>query len=74
MRKDEKGNDVPATLGEYRDLCAVIGGAGCRAVEFLDGRIAKASNGVDEEVIAADSQMRMLLMPMLAKAADEGKD
>lgn len=26
MRTDEGGNPCPATLGEYRDLCAAIGG------------------------------------------------
>lgn len=63
MRKDEDGNECPATLGEYRDLCRAIGGAECRAVKFLDERIEK--EGRDAEVVAADSQMRMLLMKML---------
>lgn len=63
MRTDEAGQPCPATLGEYRDLCAAIGGPKCKAVKFLDERIAK--DGRDEEVIAADSQMRLLLMPML---------
>lgn len=65
MRKDEEGNECPATLGEYRDLCAAIGGAECPAVTFLDKKIAASVRGRDEEVIAPDSQMRMLLMPML---------
>ena len=63
MRKDENGDPCPATLGEYRDLCAAIGGEKCKAVAFLDGKIAKS--GRDEEVITPDSQVRMLLMPML---------
>lgn len=63
MRKDENGDPCPATLGEYRDLCVAIGGVGCRAVRFLDERIAE--QGRDEPVVAADSQMRALLMPML---------
>ena len=65
MRKDEEGNQVPSTLGEYRKMCAAIGGDGCKAVKFLDGKIAESPNGEAEEVIAADSQMRALLMPML---------
>ena len=63
MRKDESGNDCPSTLGEYRALCAAFGGEECRAVKFLDEKIAKSHE--DEAVIAPDSQMRMLLMPML---------
>lgn len=59
----ENGNEVPSTLGEYRDICAAIGGADCRAVKFLDEKIAETSR--DEVVIQADSQMRMVLMPML---------
>jgi len=65
MRTDEEGNQCPATLGEYRDLCKAIGGEGCKAVEFIDKKIADAGGNRDEAVIAADSQMRMLLMPML---------
>lgn len=67
MRKDEEGNPCPATLGEYRDLCAAVGLEGNKAVQFLDGKIAESPNGRDEEVIAADSQMRMLLMPMMVQ-------
>jgi hypothetical protein len=63
MRKDEDGNDCPATLGEYRDLCASIGGEKSPAVAFLDKKIAETNR--DEEVIAPDSQMRVVLMPML---------
>lgn len=63
MRKDESGKDCPATLGEYRDLCAALGGVECRAVKFLDERI--AAQGREAVVLAADSQMRALLFPML---------
>ena len=63
MRKDEAGNECPSTLGEYRDVCVKAGGEGCKAVKFLDEKIAEL--GRDEEVVAPDSQMRMLLMPML---------
>lgn len=63
MRKDSEGNDCPATLGEYRDLCAALGGDECNAVVFLDKKI--ASQGRDAIVIADDYQMRVLLLPML---------
>ena len=36
MRKDETGQDCPETLGEYRRLCAAIGGVDCEAVKLLD--------------------------------------
>ena len=63
MRIDGSGNKVPATLGEYRDLCAAIGGEDCGAVTLLDGKI--KDQGRDEEVITSDQQMRVLLMPLL---------
>jgi hypothetical protein len=63
MRSDESGDACPATLGEYRDLCAAIGGEECPAVGFLDVKIAE--QGRDQPVILSDWQMRTLLMPML---------
>lgn len=65
MRKDDDGSDCPETLGEYRDLCAAIGDENNRAVQFLDKKIAEAEHGRDEKVIAADSQMRAVLFPLL---------
>ena len=66
MRKDEEGNNVPATLFEYRDMCKAIGGPDCKAVKFLEERIAK-NGGKDDEIIIPDSQMRILLMPKLVE-------
>ncbi len=63
MRQDESGAECPETLGEYLQLCKAIGGPDCRAVEFLEEKIA-ASNP-EEPVIHEDSQMRYLLMPLL---------
>ena len=68
MRVDENNNSYPSTLFEYRALCLAIGGPDCAAVKFLDTRIAK-NGGLDEDVIASDHQMRMLLMPMLKPPA-----
>lgn len=65
MRTDEQGNPCPATLGEYRDLCAVLGVENNAAVALLDKMIAKSPQGRDEELIVDDSQMRAVLMPML---------
>lgn len=69
MRTDENGNQCPATLGEYRKLCVAMVGEDNKAVQFLDSKIAEY--GEDESVIAADSQMRMMLMPMMVQPADE---
>lgn len=63
MRTDEEGNISPGTLGEYRDLCAALGGEDCRAVQWLDAKI--RDQGREAEVLADDSQMRLLLLPML---------
>ena len=34
-------------------------------MKFLDAKIAESKVGRDDEVIAPDSQMRMVLMPMM---------
>jgi hypothetical protein len=65
VRKDEEGNKCPSTLGEYLVLCHAIGGEKCKAVAWLREKIAASPHGQDEVVQAPDSQMRMLLMPML---------
>lgn len=71
MRTDEDGNTCPATLGEYRRLCAAIGGEDCEAVKLLDTKIKEHNDrgvdGMNAEVIVPDSQMRLLLMPLLAQ-------
>lgn len=51
------------TLGQYRDLFAVLAGENSRAVKFLDAKIAQ--QGRDEKVLAAESQMMALLVSML---------
>ena len=69
MRQDEDGNECPATLGEYRDLCAALAPKS-KAVALLDAKIAKSRLGRNETVVAADSQMRVLLMPMLLESVE----
>jgi hypothetical protein len=65
VRLDEEGHTCPSTLGEYLQLCRAIGGEECPAVAWLKQKIEASPNGEDEVVLASDSQMRMLLMPML---------
>lgn len=64
MRKDETGQPCPETLGEYLDLCQAIAPES-RAVKLLEDKIAESPHGRKEKVLAADSQMRYLLMPLL---------
>lgn len=66
MRTDETGHECPATLGEYRDICAKVN-PNSKAVALLDKKIAKW--GRDEEVIVSDAQMRTTLMPLLIEDA-----
>lgn len=72
MRQDEQGNPCPGTLGEYYDLCLAIGGVNCPAVKLLQEKIDRY--GRDEEVVAEDSQMRALLMPLLVSDAPVNTD
>lgn len=68
MRRDENGKECPSTLGEYRDLCYAIV-PDSEAVAFLDRKIATDPLGRLASVIAPDSQMRHVLMPMLLERA-----
>ena len=63
MRTDEEGNPCPGTLGEYLKMCKALGVENNKAVDFLQKKI--YDQGEDMEVVAPDSQMRMLLMPMM---------
>lgn len=66
MRTSENGALCPATLGEYRQLYASIGGENCEAVKLLDKKIKEHNerglDGVNAEVIMPDSQMRWLFL------------
>lgn len=64
------GEKAPETLGEYRDYCVAFGGEECRAVKFLDKKILDSKLGHDEKVLAPDSQMRAILMPLLTGVDD----
>jgi hypothetical protein len=59
---DEAGH--PTTLADYREIALVLSGdENSEAVKFFDDKIAQ--QGPDERVIAAESQMMMLIMSML---------
>lgn len=65
MRKDEDGNVCPETLGEYFDLVKAMVGGDNDACRFLQDKIDLSPNGREEKVLVPDSQMRMLLIPMM---------
>ena len=53
-----------STLGNYRDLSAAFFGEDSPQVKFFDDKIAVSTAGRDQEVIAAESQVLMLLWNM----------
>ncbi len=52
---------MPSTLGSYLKLCSIFFGDDSPQVKFINDKIATSPNGVDEEVIAEESQMMFLL-------------
>jgi hypothetical protein len=67
MRIDPYGESVFETLGEYLRFCKLVGGPDSEAVRFLEAKIKE--QGEETKVIAAHSQMMMLLHSMLFKKA-----
>jgi len=59
MRKLSTGED--STLGAHRKMAVAVFGVDSPAVKFLDKEIAESPNGEQEEVIADEGQMVMLL-------------
>jgi hypothetical protein len=51
----------PSTLATYRMLSAALWGEDSQAVAFIDDKIAESPNGADEQVIADETQMLILL-------------
>ena len=52
----------PSTLGTYKKLAVIFGG---KAQKFIQDKIDESEKGEDEEVIADESQMMLLLGSML---------
>lgn len=73
MRKDEQGRVCPETLGEYYDLFEALGGDNCGSCVFLKEKIDLSPKGIQEKVIADDSQMMMLLCSMISVKHEDGK-
>lgn len=67
----------PSTLAVWRANAAMMFGEDSAAVEFLDWKIASDPDGKDAVVIAAESQMLLLLMDLTAnktKTKDESEN
>ncbi|MGL5352155.1 MAG: hypothetical protein ACRDA5_02370 [Clostridium sp.] len=60
-------NGMDSTLGNYRDLAFIYGGSinYNNAMKFLDEKIKNSPNGRDEEVIADERQMKMLIVSLI---------
>jgi hypothetical protein len=54
----------PSTLRTYRQIAQVIGP---RAVEFIDEKARQSPNGLDEEVMADERQMLVLLASFIGE-------
>lgn len=52
---------LPSTLGSYLKLCEMFFGSDSVQANFINQKIASNPNGVDEEVVAEESQMMYLL-------------
>jgi hypothetical protein len=67
MNKLSTGQD--STLASYLGMTKMFFGEDSAAVEFLNKKVAESPNGVNEEVVAAESQMLYLLAQIhLSKA------
>jgi hypothetical protein len=55
---------LPSTIRSYKKLCETFFGADHPSVKYLDDLAEKSPNGLDEEIIADESQMVHLLGTM----------
>ena len=63
---------MPSTLGSYKALCDAVFGPDSAQARFINDKI--ATQGVDEEVIADESQMLYLLMSLGDKPSHDLED
>ena len=55
---------LPSTLGSYLKLCSIFFGEESPQYKFIQGKVDESPNGLEEEVIADESQMLYLLQSM----------
>ena len=61
----------PSTLGSYRALSALVFGDPSPQTNFLDNKIAESLGGAEEEVLADERQMIMLLASLKEKPHEQ---
>jgi len=71
MRRDEQGNEVPHTLGEYLKLVSMLAPTS-KAADLLREKIKE--HGEDKECAASDYTMRQILIPLMSIDSDNGSD
>lgn len=52
---------MPSTLGSYLKICNIFFGEDSPQSKFIQTKVNESPNGLEEEVIAAESQMMYLL-------------
>ena len=62
MKKLSTGAD--STIGNWISLCSVVFGDDSEATKFLKDKAQNSTNGLDEEVIAEESQLLHVLMKL----------
>jgi len=62
MRKLSTGDD--STLGSYKKLTAIVLGEESAAVQYLNKKISESPKGENEEVLADESQMLLMLFSL----------
>lgn len=63
-------NGEPSTLGTYLKIAMAFGGKDCKAVQFFEQKIAE--QGADEEVIADETQVLILINKLNEKCENRG--
>jgi hypothetical protein len=63
MKKLSTGHD--STLRSYRDMSSAVFGEDSKPVRFFEEKAAVSPNGLDEEVVAPESQMMLLILSMI---------
>jgi hypothetical protein len=56
-----------ATLGYHLKMCKLVFGENSKATQFIEKKIAEAPNGENEDVVADESQIIMVLQALNAQ-------
>jgi hypothetical protein len=65
----------PATLGTYRKIALALSPSeDSKAVKYFDNKIAESPNGENEEVVAHESQVLMVIIQMVKAELEADHD